>query len=273
MNFNAGKYTLPLGKKTYIMAVLNLTPDSFFQGSRVTAENAAKRAVELAEQGADIIDLGAQSTAPGSTPISADEELERLLAPLSEIRKAVNLPISVDTFFPAVADAALGLGADIVNDVSGTAGGDMAKLIGRHKAGWIVMHTGGKTNSENAEYGLGVISDINSFFALAVHNAEVHSISRECLCLDPGIGFGKTRENDLEIIRNFSRLDFCGCAALAALSRKRVTRLCPDALAGTIAADTACILGGADIIRVHDVREAAAAAKMTDLILRGTENG
>jgi dihydropteroate synthase len=273
MNFNAGKYSLPLGKRTYIMAVVNLTPDSFYQGSRTTAENAKKRAVELVGQGADIIDLGAQSTAPNSTPISAVQELERLLAPLREIRQAVDVPISVDTFFPAVAKAALELGADIINDVSGTACADMARLAGEYGAGWIVMHTGGKVSSEAADYPSGVISDINSFFKTAVQTADNHSLDRSRLCLDPGIGFGKTRENDLEIIRNFRQLDFCGCAALAALSRKRVTRLCTDALIGTTVADTACILGGADIVRVHDVREAAAAAKMADLILRGNING
>ncbi len=271
MIFKAGNYTLPLDKKTHIMAVINLTPDSFFAGSRFTGEAAIQAALRAAADGADIIDIGAQSTAPGAPPITAKEEIGRLLEVLPALRKAVDLPISVDTYFYPVAQAALENGADIINDVSGLADSSFAMLAAEHKAGWIVMHTAGKSSSEENDYLGSVVDAVNTFFARAVHVAQSAGIPLSNLCLDPGIGFGKSRADDLEIIRNFAALESCGCAKLAALSRKRVTRLCGDALSGTIAANTACISAGANIIRVHDVAEGAAAARMADLI-KGSEN-
>ncbi len=266
MVFKAKKYTLPLEGRALVMAVINLTPDSFYEGSRVSAERAVEAAVKAVSDGADIIDLGAQSTAPNSTEISANEELDRLIVPLRQIREAINVPISVDTFYPQVAAQALESGADIINDVSGKADVAMAQLAAAHGAGWIAMHTGLSKSSECAEYENGVINDINLFFDKAVSTANTAGLDTAQLCLDPGIGFGKSRENDLEIISHFNRLNSHGCALLAALSRKRVTRLCGDALAGTLTANAMCILGGANMIRVHDVAEAAAQVKMLELI-------
>ncbi len=273
MIFKAKNHTLPLGKKTYVMAVINLSPDSFNKDSVYTKRTAPRFAATAESMGADIIDIGAQSTAPGAAPITAEEEWERLEYLLLKIREAVNLPISVDTYFPEVAEAALKMGADIINDVSGTASLEMAQLAAKTNAGWIAMHTGGRTSSEAAEYPNGVINDINTFFSSAVQTAQKARLDLSRLCLDPGIGFGKTRENDLEIINNFNKICVHGCATLAALSYKRVTRLCGDIHVGTIAANTACILGGADIIRVHDVMHAVSAAKMADLIKGGTDLG
>lgn len=255
------------------MAVINLTPDSFFEGSRFTADAAVEAAQLAATNGADIIDLGAQSTAPGSKPITAQQELERLLTPLRLIRKAVSVPISVDTYFPEVARVALENGADIINDVSGTASPVFAALAKEHNAGWIVMHTGGLKSSEESAYPNGVINDINLFFDKAVKTAESVGLSHEQLCLDPGIGFGKSREDDLAIISGFNKLETHDCAALAALSRKRVTHLCSDALTGTVICNAMCIIGGADIIRVHDVTEAVATAEMANLLRGGKSVG
>lgn len=269
MFFKAKKYSLPLGQRTYIMAVINLTPDSFYEGSRFNSATAVDAARLAVEHGADIIDIGAQSTAPCSTPITAQQELERLIEPLKQIRKAVDVPISVDTFFLQVAKAALENGADIINDVSGTAAPEFAELAKQHGAGWVAMHTGGLKSSQAAEYENGVINDINVFFERAVNTALSIGLSHEQLCLDPGIGFGKTREDDLEIISNFQSLETYDCASLAALSRKRVTRLCGDALTGTAICNAMCILGGADIIRVHDVETAAATIKMAQMIKGG----
>ncbi len=254
------------------MAVINLTPDSFFEGSRFDSKSAVDAAVQAEKSGADIIDLGAQSTAPGASAVTAEQELERLLEPLRLVRAAVNIPISVDTYYPAVARAALENGADIINDVSGTADVQTAALAAEFSAGWIAMHTGGFSADECGEYG-SIIKEINCFFEKAVLSARRAGLNEKSLCLDPGIGFGKSRENDLEIINNFSLLESHGCARLAALSRKRVTRLCGDALTGTVAANTACILGGADIIRVHDVEAAVATAEMAHLIKRGKSIG
>ncbi len=260
--FKAKNYSLPLNK-TYVMAIINLTPDSFFEGSRCTAEEAVKRAVEAVEQGADILDLGAQSTAPTSVPISAEEEIGRLIEPLKAIRQAVDVPISVDTYYTQVAEAALKNGADIINDVSGKAACEMARLVKEYDAGWIIMHTGGLLSSEQGEYKNGIIAEINAFFASA---AESSGIDTAHLCFDSGIGFGKSREDDLAVIAAYSQLDTLGSANLLGLSRKRVTRLSGDALTGTVAANTACILGGANIIRVHDVCQGKATAAMADLI-------
>lgn len=270
MFFKAKNYSLPLGKKNYIMAVINLTPDSFYEGSRFDLSSAVRATELCVKQGADIIDLGAQSTAPGSKPITAQQELERLLEPVREIRGAVDVPISVDTFFPEVARAALQNGADIINDVSGTADPAFAILAKEHSAGWIAMHTGGLKSSEATEYKNGVISDINLFFEKVINTADCVGLRREQLCLDPGIGFGKSREADLEIISGFEKLETDGCASLAALSRKRVTRLCGDALTGTVICNAMCILGGADIIRVHDVDSALATVKMAQLLKGGS---
>ena len=252
--------------RTLVMAVINLTPDSFYEDSRVTADRAVEAALKAVADGADILDLGAQSTAPDSREITVEEELARLITPLKEIRKAVNVPISVDTFYPFVAGQALENGADIINDVSGKADSEMAQLAAKHNAGWVVMHTGNLHSSQEGKYENGVINDINLFFEKAINTAEAAGLKRENLCLDPGIGFGKSREDDLEIVSSFSEFQQHGCVTMAALSRKRVTRLCGDALTGTIALNTACILGGAGIIRVHDVDKAAAQVKMLELI-------
>ena len=267
--FKAKKYLLPLNEKALVMAVINLTPDSFYEGSRFDSSNAVAAAELAVKQGADIIDIGAQSTAPDSTAITEAEELERLLQSLSAIRKAVDIPISVDTFFPAVAKAAMENGADIINDVSGNAESVMMNTAAECGAGYIAMHTGGSTSKEAVWYQNGVIADINSFFEkVAIHATNI-GLDRTCLCLDPGIGFGKTREDDLEIITGFSKFNSCGCALLAGLSRKRITRLCGDALTGTVIYNTLCILGGADIIRVHDVPQAVATAEAAKLIKGG----
>ncbi len=270
MVFKAKKYSLLSDGKCSIMAVINLTPDSFYEGSRFDLPNAVAAAELAAKQGADIIDLGAQSTAPDSAPITAQQELERLIEPLRQIRKSIDIPISVDTFFPQVAEAALQNGADIINDVSGKADPEFAALARKYSAGWIAMHTGGLKSSEEKAYPDGVISDINTFFEKVIRTADSTGLSRNQLCLDPGIGFGKTREHDLEIISDFHKLNSHGCALLAALSRKRVTRLCGDALTGTVICNALCICGGANIIRVHDVEPAASTVRMAQLIKGGS---
>ncbi len=266
MVFNTKSRKLDLSDKAGIMAVINLTPDSFHEASRHSAQSAAEYAVMAQDAGATVIDLGAQSTAPNCTPITAEEEIQRLIAPLKAVREAVDLPISVDTYFTQVARAALENGADIINDVSGTASEEMASLAAEYGSGWIVMHTGGLKSNQIRENKEDIIGEINSFFAYALNVAQNCGLPKENICFDPGIGFGKSREDDLKIIANFSKIDSLGCAKLAALSRKRVTKLCGDPLTGTIVSNAACISGGANIIRVHDIEQASAAALMSRLI-------
>lgn len=266
MIFRTRRATLDFSDTAKIMAVINLTPDSFYEGSRYLADSAVEYAVKAMNSGAAIIDIGAQSTAPQSKPITAEEEINRLITPLRAIREAVSLPISVDTYFPEVAHAALENGADIINDVSGTASSEMASLAAQYDAGWIVMHTGGFKSNEERKSTADITDEISSFFAYALSIAESCGLPKSNLCFDPGIGFGKSREDDLRIISRFSHINSFGCAKLAALSRKRVTKLCGDALTGTVISNAACIAGGANIIRVHDVEQALAAAQMTKLL-------
>ncbi len=272
MIFRTRRSTLDLTDRTAIMAVINLTPDSFHADSRFTTDGAVKYAVDAEKSGADIIDIGAQSTAPNSNPITAEEETERLLKPLRAIRNAVSIPISVDTYFPEVARAALENGADVINDVSGTASADMASIAAEYGAGWIVMHTGGLTSNQTRESDADIIDEINAFFAASLKTAHNCSLPFENVCLDPGIGFGKSRDDDLRIITAFKQIKSADCATLAALSRKRVTRLCGDALTGTVIANAMCIAGGANIIRVHDIEQALATAQMAK-ILTEAKNG
>ena len=266
MSFTTKRFSLDFSNGAAVMAVINLTPDSFYEGSRYSFRQAVEYAKLACEKGAAILDLGAQSTAPDSTAISDEEEIARLIEPLKKIREVCSVPISVDTFSVKVAQAALDNGADIINDVSGKASPEMAALVTKYGAGWIIMHTGGLTSADEREQSTDITEEINMFFDTAVKVADKHLIDRSRLCLDPGIGFGKSRADDLNIIANFSRLNPNGCTMLAALSRKRVTKLSGDALTGTVISNAACIAGGADIIRVHDIEQGIAAAKMTKLL-------
>jgi len=266
MPFLTKRFSIDFTDGAKVMAVINLTPDSFYDGSRFDLQSAVEYAKQACEKGAAVIDLGAQSTAPYTSPISDEEEAERLIEPLKKIRDVCSVPISVDTFSLKVAKAALENGADIINDVSGTASPEMAALIAEHGAGWIIMHTGGLSSTQEREQDTFITDEINTFFDSAVKTADELGIGRNQLCLDPGIGFGKSREDDLNIIANFSQLNSNGCTMLAALSRKRVTKLCGDALTGTVISNAACIAGGANLIRVHDIEQGIAATKMAKLV-------
>ena len=268
MIFKARNYTLDL-KEAKVMAVINLTPDSFYEGSRFDVNSAVSHAVQAVKDGAAVIDIGAQSTAPDSKPVTDEEELERLIVPLRALRSAIDVPISVDTFFPSVANAALENGADIINDVSGKDDGAMSAVAALHGAGHIIMHTDGLSSNEMRTDTADITDKINSFFLSAVSAAENAGLKKESICLDPGIGFGKSREDDLKIITDFKKLDKLGCASLAGLSRKRITKLCGDALTGTVIFNTRCILGGANIIRVHDTVQGIASVKAAQMILKG----
>ena len=244
------------------MGIVNVTPDSFSDGgSYFNPSSAVEHAFLLEAQGADIIDFGAQSTRPGYAEISADEEWARLAPVLAEFRKKSQIPISIDTYFPEVAEKSLAAGADIINDVSGEVNPKMAKIVKNSRCGWILMHNGAGDCDEVAE-----------FFSSAILEAEALGIGREQLCLDMGIGFGKTRAQDLSLIANIADYKPEGVPLLLGTSRKRVIgefSRQPDAqkrIYGNIAADTAAILGGADIIRLHDVENERQGVLMADAI-------
>lgn len=238
------------GKKILIMGIVNVTPDSFSDGGRYfSAEKAVERALELERDGADIIDIGAQSTRPGCSEISDKEEWNRLRDAVNTLRGKTALPISVDTYYPYVAEKALAAGADIINDVSGRIQEETAELIKNSGAGWVITHNGP-----------GGVRAVKAFFEHAAAACERLGIDPARICLDMGIGFGKSYEENLELLARVGSYKISGYPLLLGTSRKSVIGQSSGQtdpkkrIYGNIAADTAAILGGADIIRVHDVK-------------------
>lgn len=274
--FKGNGFSFEINKRTYIMGILNVTPDSFFDGGQWNSpEKAVEHALKMQEDGADIIDIGAQSTRPGSVLLSEEEELEIIKKYIPAVTSAVNVPVSVDTFYPRVAEYCLENGAKIINDVSSKMDREMALVVKKHNAGWIVMHTGNASASQEADYSKcgGVVNDVFAFFDQAEEIAAEYAISRENICFDMGFGFGKSHFDNLELLRNIDKLKFPERALLTALSCKRLVKNETgadgyDRVFGTLAADTLAIAGGTDFIRVHHVKEACLAAKMTDAVVR-----
>lgn len=266
--FCAGMHRFPLGKRTYIMGILNVTPDSFSDGGKYfEPEQAAAHALEMEAMGADIIDIGGQSTRPGYTAISWEEEWERIEPVLAALQGKLRAAISVDTFYPEVACRALKAGVDIINDVTGFSEKMWQVAAENENCGCIVMHDREIPIEEDAA------EAVHTFFEAKVQEAAGFGISPERLCMDPGIGFGKTYEQNLQLLAQVSREKIENIAFLMAASRKRVIGVpCgnppfEERLAGTLAAHTLAVAGGADILRVHDIKEAVQAAKVADAVL------
>jgi len=238
--------------RTQVMGILNITPDSFYDGGAyVSPEKAVARAMEIQAEGADILDIGAQSTGPGSKVISAVEELTRLLPVLDKLMRHIKIPVSIDTFYPEVAEQALQRGAKIINDVSGVVKSEMACVVKFHGAGWILMHNGGGADAMPV-YKPDVISAVGRTLREMAGQAMAFGLEAAQLCMDPGIGFGKTKKDNLLLLANSAQLKIPGMAYLVGASRKRVAG---KTLAGTMAAHEMALHGGAVILRVHDVRE------------------
>lgn len=261
---------LKLKNKTYhtqlpafVMGIVNVTPDSFFQGSR----GGYDRAFSLIEQGADILDIGGESTRPGFTPISEEEELNRVIPVIEEIRKKSQVIISVDTRKSAVAKQALKAGADIINDVAAfECDENMIPLLAETQAPVILMHGWGL--SEDNVYGQEkIVAQVNDFFESKCHKLIEAGVSKENIILDPGIGFGKSSEENMALIKNTDLLGKGQFPVLMALSRKRVIgeitgRPIEERLTGTICADLISVIKGARIVRVHDVKETVDSLKV-----------
>ncbi len=253
-----------LGEKAYIMGILNVTPDSFSDGGKYNSlKNALSHTEKMLLEGADIIDIGAVSTRPFSEKVSEEEEWERLGGILRGIKKAFpQAVISVDTTSPLVAEKSLSEGADIINDVSGIFLSEMAEIVKKYDCGWVVMHGGiaVRKTEDVTDFPEGITADVNSFFRGILQKAEDLGIHRSRICLDPGFGFSKTNRQNRELLDNFGKIDKCGCALMCALSRKRFIRemsavMEEDLIAATVSANTIAVKNGADIIRVHDVKE------------------
>lgn len=261
---------LPLGERAAVMGILNVTPDSFSDGGRYFGtEEALRRAREIEQEGADILDIGAQSTRPGHTPVSAGEEWARLQPILEGLRGRVGIPLSIDTYYPTVAEQALAAGAAIINDVSGGLENGMIAVAARYDAALVMMHAGG--GADDTGCGEALVA-VRAFFDRALDQAVSGGLALEQVCLDPGIGFGKDRQGDLQLVARLPALleDLPDVAVLVGASRKRViAACCPDAPspaergAGTLALHTVAQWNGAHILRVHDVKAAAQAVRVT----------
>jgi dihydropteroate synthase len=265
--------TLNLGERTLLMGVLNVTPDSFSDGGRYNdPDRAFARAIELEEEGADLIDIGAESTRPGSARISEAEELRRLVPVLKRLRNKLSIPISVDTYKAGVAEKALELGADVINDPSGlTFDADLARKASNCNAGLILNHMRGTPETWAKLPPLkNVMRTISAELDAAVHRAVRAGIERRQILIDPGIGFGKRKEQNSEILAQLGELGRLELPVLVGPSRKQflAKESLVDTEYATAAAVAAAILNGAHLVRVHDVKAMRAAAEIADEILR-----
>lgn len=269
-----GRRSLDLARRTYFMGILNVTPDSFSDGGRYLAPEAAvEHALRMETEGADFIDIGAESTRPGSEPVPAREQLGRIVPVLRQLRRRSKAFLSVDTTSAGVAEAALDQGADMVNDVSAFRfDKKMARLVARRGVPCVLMHMQGRpgTMQRNPRY-KDLMAEVYQFLADAVARAEESGISRTQVVVDPGLGFGKTREHNLEILRRLGELESLATAVLCGPSRKRFIGETLDLgvterLEGTLAACVLAARAGADIVRVHDVRAAVRAIRLADAV-------
>ncbi|WP_459864614.1 dihydropteroate synthase [Calditerricola yamamurae] len=262
--------TLVFGERTLVMGILNVTPDSFSDGGRYNRLDAAvRRAVEMVEEGADMIDIGGESTRPGAVPLSLEEELERVIPVVERVAREVDVPISVDTYKAEVARQALEAGAHLINDVWGLkADPDMARVAAEYGAPVILMHNRHDRHYRNLM--ADIVADLRESIALA----RAAGIPDERIILDPGIGFAKTYEQNLEVMRHLDAIVALGYPVLLGTSRKSLIGLTLDLpvderVEGTIATVVLGIAQGVDIVRVHDVKANVRACRMADAIVRG----
>jgi dihydropteroate synthase len=273
--------TLILGERTLVMGVLNITPDSFSDGGAfLDSGDAIAHALQIEKDGADILDIGGESTRPGATPIHVEEELRRILPVIQGLRGKLRIPISVDTRRAEVAEAALGAGAEILNDVSALRTDPrLGEVARRARAPLILMHMRGTPQTmQRGPFARDVIRDVTSGLREALARAKRAGLSKAQLLLDPGIGFGKKHEQNFEILAQLSELAHLGCPIVIGTSRKAFLgkaqaklgepALPPgERLLGTAATVTAAILKGAHIVRVHDVAEIVRVARIADLVV------
>jgi dihydropteroate synthase len=261
---------LDLSGAPLVMAVVNCTEDSFYSGSHnKSAEQAVARALKACKDGAEIIDFGAESTRPGASYISEEEEIRRLIPVIEEFRKHSSIPVSVDTRKFEVARLSIEAGADIINDISALEDSPkIGPLCAQKGTGVILMHKKGvPSDMQDKPFYTDVISEVRDYLGAAAKRAEADGIESQRIILDPGIGFGKRTNDNLDLIANFDKIVGLGYPSLMALSRKTfigdVTgRKVEDRLVGTVVSDFYSLFKGAHIIRVHDVEEAVDSVKM-----------
>ena len=264
-----GNKEFNLGERTYIIGILNVTPDSFSDGGKYNeVEEAVKHAKELVDAGADIIDIGGESTRPGALYVTEDEEIERVVPIIKAIKENLDITISIDTYKSKTAEAAIKAGADIINDVWGfKKDKDMAKVAAKYKVPCILMH-----NREEKPYN-NLMEDVLEDLKESINLALEAGVKNENIILDPGIGFAKTYEENLSVMNNVDKLKELGYPVLLGTSRKSMIGLTlnlpvNERVEGTIATTVIGIMKGCEFIRVHDVLENKRAAVMTDKIIK-----
>ena len=272
---NIGSAVFDLRKKTCVMGILNVTPDSFCDGGKhLKVEEALSAALQMIEDGANIIDVGGESTRPGADPVDLETELNRVIPVIKAIRKNSDIPISIDTYKSIVAEEALKSGAELVNDISGLIfDPDMAKIIKQYDAAVALMHIKGTPRDmQNDPKYANLIDEIMKFLSESIQTAINSGITRNKIIIDPGIGFGKTVEDNYKILRYLSEFLSLGQPILLGLSRKSFIGKLLDLpvderLEGSLASMAVAIMKGAGIVRVHDVKESVRAVKVVDSIL------
>jgi len=270
---------IDLEEKVVVMGVLNLTPDSFYDGGRYTREaQALRRVEEMIGEGADIIDVGGESVRPGAEPINLDEELSRVIPVIEKVRRLFPVTISIDTYKAEVARQAIEKGAEMVNDISGLRfDPDLRKIVAGYEVPLILMHIKGtpKNMQDNPRYH-SLMEEIISYLRKSIKLAEESGVDPARIIVDPGIGFGKTTAHNLEILRRLEELKSLGRPILVGLSRKsfigNVLGLPQEErLEGGLAATSMAVSGGARIVRTHDVKPTRRAVDMVQAILRGSD--
>ena len=269
---------LALAAQTLVMGIVNVTPDSFSDGGMFgDADAAVRHGLRLLEEGADVLDVGGESTRPGSEPVGSEEEASRVLPVLEGLRReAPEAFLSVDTRAPSVAEQALAAGADVVNDIAAGTDPALFGVVAGSGAGMVLMHMRGepKTMQADPRYD-DVVAEVRAFLAERIEAAVAAGIGRDRLCIDPGIGFGKNLEHNLALLRSIGSFRELGAAVLAGASRKRFigelsgVEDAGDRRDGSLAAAVWCAAQGVDAVRVHDVAPTVQALRVADAIARG----
>jgi dihydropteroate synthase len=267
-------------KRIKIMGILNVTPDSFYDGGAYSdLEKAFNHGIDMISHGADIIDIGGESSRPGAAPVSVSEEIDRVCPVIERLKKEIDISISVDTCKAEVARAAIELGADMVNDISGLAfDADMGDVIADNDVSVVLMHMKGSPETmQNDIHYSDVISEIKSFLFLAADKALAKGVAKNKIILDPGIGFGKSLEDNYKIIHSVKEFKALGYPVLIGLSQKsligNILNADEDRLSSTVALNTLALNEGADIIRVHDVKEHKQACRCLEYYFKVEDNG
>jgi len=270
-----GKKTFRIGSRTFIMGILNVTPDSFSDGGRfLDSDTAVSHAVEMAEQGADIIDVGGESTRPSSGVVSVGEERRRVISLIERLLDELDVPVSIDTYKPGIAREALELGVHMINDVNALRQAGMPELVAEYDVPTVLMHfEGGPHNMVKEPRYTDLVQDIISFLQARVDIAEAAGLSPEKIIIDPGFGFSKYGAQNIELLHNLHKLRALGKPVLIGTSRKSfigdlVDKPPDERLYGSLASVVLGISRGADFVRVHDVAETADVVKLADAVIR-----